>query len=167
MNTTSDGAVIQFSRSARVLRTLFTVGFAVQAVDSVVPDVRLAGKTLQYWLETGGTDRLVSDLDLIRFCFRLGLLGWGFYNMLMWVAPFAFIALAMKNPRRWVFVTGAVFAIYQLLFEYVGPQNSEIHVAPISLVLINIARAMALVGFWVKPMARDLVDERPANTVGT
>jgi hypothetical protein len=93
---------------------------------------------------------LVSDLDLARFCFRLGLLGWGVYNTLIWIAPFVFLALAIFRPRRWVFITGSIFVICLTLFESVGPQNSEIRTLLIPLVLVYIARAVTLVGFGIK-----------------
>jgi hypothetical protein len=138
------------TRNVTVLRTLFIIGFAYQAQDSVLPDIRLTGQTLHYWLNTGGSERLVSNLDLARFCFRLGLLGWGIYNTLIWVAPFVFLALAIFRPRRQVFITGSIFVIYLTLFEYVGPQNSEIRTLLIPLMLVYIARALTLVGFAVK-----------------
>jgi hypothetical protein len=151
------------TRNAGVLRKLFIVGFAYQALDSILPDIRLAGQTLNYWLATGGTERLVSNLDLARFCFRLNLMGWGIYNTLIWFAPFVFIVLAVFHPRRWIFVTGSIFVIYQTIFEYIGPQNGEIRTLLIPLVLVYIARAMALVGFWVKPTACDLTATQPVN----
>lgn len=102
---------------------------------------------------------MVSHLDLARFCFRLGLPGWGFYtrwgfyNMLVLVLPVAFAALAILYPRRWVFIAGSIFAIYQLLFAFVGPHNPEIQPRLICLVLTNAARVAALAGLWVKPAA--------------
>ena len=150
-------------RRVGVLRTLFIVAFTVQAIVSIAPNMTLVGTTLHYWLNTGGTDRLVSDVDLIHFCFSLGLVVWGIYNALILVAPFALVALAIVYPRRWIFITGSVFAIYQFLFDHLGPHNNEIQVALICLVPINISRALALVGFWIKPVTCDLAAMQTAN----
>ena len=94
----------------------------------------------------------------------MALLSSGSYNLLMFVPPCAFAALAITHPRRWVFITGSLLAIYQFLWEYVSPRNHEIQVLTVSLVVTHIAIAMTLVGFWVKPAARALVAESATST---
>jgi hypothetical protein len=143
-------------RSVRILRTLFIIGFAYQALESVLPDTRLTGQALHSWLNTGGSDRLISDLDSARLCFRLGLVGWGIYNTFYCVAVFTLAALAIFRPRRWVFISGSIFVIWQTFFEYLfaaylfAPPGSEYHFLLIPMVLLYIARALALVGFGIK-----------------
>jgi hypothetical protein len=139
------------TRSVRILRTLFIIGFAYQALESVLPDTRLTGQQLHLWLNTGGSDRLISDLDSARLCFRLGLVGWGIYTTFYCVAVFTLAALAIFRPRRWVFISGSIFVIWQTLFEYLlAPATSEFNFLLIPMVLLYIARALALVGFGVK-----------------
>jgi hypothetical protein len=138
-------------QSARILRTLFLIGIAYQALESVLPDTRLTGQALHLWLNTGGSDRLISDLDSARWCFRLGFVGWGIYNTFYCVAVFVLLALAIFQPRRWVFISGSIFVIWQTLFEYLfAPPGGEFHFLLIPMVLLYIARALALVGFGVK-----------------
>ena len=138
-------------RNVRILRTLFIIGFAYQALESVLPDTRLTGQSLHSWLNTGGSDRLISDLDSARWCFRIGLVGWGIYNTFYCVAVFVLAALAIFRPRRWVFISGSIFVIWQTLLEYLfPPAASEYHFLLVPMVLLYIARALALVGFGVK-----------------
>jgi hypothetical protein len=142
------------TRSAKVLRLLFIIGFACQVLDSLLPDTRLSGQTLHTWLNMGGNERLVSDLDFARWNFRLGQTGWGIYQTVIQVALVVFLALAIFRPRRWVFIVGAIFSIYCTLFNCVLPAGSEIHVLLVSWVFLYIGRALTLVGFainWPNP----------------
>ncbi len=150
----------RLSLKAGRLRALFIAGFLIQAIDCLVPNFRLSGETLRLWQSTGEVERLVSFFDLVRFCFRLGLLGWGFYNLVMLVIPFAAAILAVTAPRRWVFVAGSICGIWQLLFELVAPGNPEIKPSFLFQLVDHVAIVATLPGFWVKtPRARP----KPAN----
>ena len=136
------------SPTARVFRRLFILGGAILALDNVVPDTRLVGKALHDWLSTGGTERLVSYFDLGLLDFRLGAVNFGLNITLCCLAQFVLLTLAVFRPRRWVFITGALLAIWQTLLDVVF-QNSEVQPLLIPLVLVYLARALAFVGFWI------------------
>ena len=135
------------TRSVTVLRTLFIVGFAYQALNYFLPDVRLSGQMLNLWLKMGGGGSSVSDYDLARLCFHYASFGWGIYNVSWSVAFFTFVALAIFHPHRWVFIAGAVFAIYTFLMESLSLHGSEVRPLLIPLVFCNVAVALTLVGF--------------------
>jgi hypothetical protein len=139
------------TRGVTVLRTLFIVGFAYQALNYFLPDVRLTGQMLNLWLKMGGGGSSVSDCDLARLCFHYASLGWGIYNISWSVAFFTFVALAIFYPRRWVFITGAVFAVYTFLMESLSLHGGEVRPLAFPLVLCNIAVALTLVGFAIMP----------------
>jgi serine/threonine protein kinase len=149
-------AIMNTSLSFVIPRTIFIVAFAINIIAWIIPNIRLSGTILNAWLNTGGTYRLVNYPDLIQLCFRLGFAdwGWGIFDSLMFIWPFVFIALAILYPRRWVFVSGSIFAFYEFLFGLFFPHTGEIQVALICIVFLYIAKAMALAGFWVRPMLK-------------
>ncbi|HTV43548.1 MAG TPA: serine/threonine-protein kinase [Candidatus Sulfotelmatobacter sp.] len=148
-------------RRFTILRAIFIAGFALAAIVNLIYTIMVVWRSTPELMQAVETGRLLRYFELIRAYSHLSV---------NWIAPYVFIALAITFPRRWIFITGSIFAIYEFLFYPLGPQYSEIQFGLGSMALINIARAMALAGFWVKPAklhAEGYADrDEPANPHG-
>jgi len=139
---------VSFSLTYRNLRALFFAGFALTAVLTFVPALKAE---VGGFMGMGGEERSLSALDLIRLLFQGGQAGLGILFVLMFCTTVAFAVLAIKYPRRWVFIAGSCYAVFGILLAFFSGSNKDIQYYFLPRLLGYIATAMTLTGFWVRP----------------
>ena len=100
-------------------------------------------------------DHSLSTFQIIGIMFENGEAGWALYNSVSYCFTAAFILLALKYPRRWVFLAGSYYTVANVVVGSLFPAstNGNAEWMLLSRLLEHIARLMRLVGFWVLPPA--------------
>ena len=132
----------------QALRALFVGGFALDIVLMFVPSIEV---TTAGFLGFGGTVISMSGLDVIRRLFQSGEVGLAMLLVLLFCAQVAFLILAMKYPKRWVFVAGSCFAVFLVILGLFAGSSDNVEEYFVPRVLSYVATALQLAGFWVKP----------------
>jgi hypothetical protein len=120
----------------------------MEAVLWFVPTYKVAVGGL---IGQGGQERSLSNLDAVRLVIQSGQLGLGILFVLFFCITAAFVALAMKYPRRWVFIAGSCFELFELVFDFFSGSNPNMQPYLLPQLLGYVAAAMVLAGLWVKP----------------
>jgi hypothetical protein len=148
MNEPENPPTVSFSLTYRNLRALFIAGFVLQCVLVFVPSLRMTvGSVMGY----GGEVRTFSDLEIIRLLFQGGKMGLGTYLVILFCATATFAVLAIKYPRRWVFIAGSCFTIYGIIYGVFAGSDPNVQYLFLPRLLDYISSAMTLGGFWVRP----------------
>lgn len=150
MSDTPNSPSVQPSFSYRNLRALFVVGFALDAAMVFVPSFRMK---VGGFMGMGGEERSLSVLDAIRLAFANGQFGIGMFFVLCFCAAVAFAVLAVKFPRRWVFVAGSCFAAFMTVLSIFMGSGDDAHTHRYLLprLIGYVCAVLQLVGFWVRP----------------
>jgi hypothetical protein len=148
MNETQNVPTVSFSFTYGSLRALFFVGFALSAVLEFVPVLKMK---VGGFMGIGGEERSMSALDLIRLLFQGGQTGLAILFVLMFCVTLAFAALALKYPRRWVFIAGSCYAVFVIVLDFFSGSNKDVEYYFLVQLLGYIATAITLTGFWVRP----------------
>ncbi len=140
------------------LRGVFVAGLLLDLVLTFVPAYRTK---VGSFLGFGGEERSLSAFDMIRIQLQ-NQSGWGVFNVAYFGAYAALVVLAWKQPKRWVFVTGAALAAFALLLElFIGPWDS-IYYYPVPRLLHYVAGACVIAGFFARPPSRRAAPEQAA-----
>lgn len=138
------------SSKYRSYRRVFIGGFALSILLWFVPSVTMK---VGGFLGVGGEEKTLSVLDVVRMLFRAGHLGFAFFLVLLFCISAAFLVLAIKYPRRWVFVAGSSYAVFGIILDVFSGSGTDVHYIYLPKAMGYLATAMTLVGFWCKPPA--------------
>jgi len=137
------------------LRILFIIGYSISFILNFIPSFRIKGSFFQ-------PEKLLSVRDIVKILFGNGQVALGMFSVLLVAFAIVFVILAIKYPKRWVFVSGASFGVFGLFLSlFVGtPEGVEVLVIP--AVISYIANAMILSGFFIKPEVHSKVTLKTA-----
>ena len=150
MNETQNPPTVSFSATYRNLRALFIAGFALNAILFFVPALKAK---VGGFLGFGGEERTFSVLTLTREIIQAGHLGLGLFFVIIFCIAVAFVVLAIKYPRRWLFITGACYTIVWFIFALFSGSGKDTEELFLPKLLGYVASALTLSGFWVRPPA--------------
>ncbi len=148
MNETTNTPTVSFSLTYRNLRALFIAGFALNALIFFLPAFKVKVGSV---LGMGGEVRTFSALTLTREVIQAGHIGVGLFFVIVFCIAVAFVVVAIKYPRRWVFITGACYTVFWLIFGFFSGENKDTQQLFLPQLLGYIASAMTLAGFWIRP----------------
>src|SRR5580704_5803637 len=129
-------------------RVIFIAAFTLEILLWFVP-------TISFPTHLGGVS--ISSFRIARSLFLDGQSGEGFLVIFPLFISVVILVLAMKYPRRWVFICGACFAALVIL-SGVSHGRADLEVgmdvwfAP--RILSYVASVMGLIGFVVRPPVR-------------
>ncbi len=145
------GTANQPSKSYRALRLLFITGFALSFILYYIPCYKPAGPVLTAWTANGGAERRLSSFDLCRLLIRTGDVNWGAFYIALSLFELTILVLAIRRPRRWVFVAGSCEQLYLLLAFLLRSHSGDLPQPLITMLLGYASWPMCLSGFFVKP----------------
>lgn len=148
MNKESNPPQEGFSLTYRSLSILFIAGFTIQAVLWFVPAAKV---TVGGLIGQGGQELSLSNLDAVRLLIQSGQVGLGILFVTFFCITVAFVALAMKYPRRWVFIAGSCFEFFGMVLNFFSGSNPNVQHYLLPQLLGYVAAAMVLTGLWIKP----------------
>jgi hypothetical protein len=135
----------------RLLRTLFIAGLALSVILYFVPFYKPAGDVLKAWLATGGVARRLSSFDLCRLLVHTGHVQWGAFYMALSGIEVALLVLALRRPRRWVFVAGSCEQLYLLISFLLRPASTDLSDPWLTHLLLYVSSVLCLTGFLIRP----------------
>ena len=144
----------------RLLRPLFIAGMTLSLVLYFIPRYSPSGDTLNAWNATGGDERSLSSFDLCLLLIRTGTPAWGAFYIASSGVEVLLLLLALRRPRRWVFIAGASEQLYFLLAFLLRPKGGDLSEALFPSLLPYVAWAMSLTGFFAKPPGTIATDRR-------
>jgi hypothetical protein len=142
------------SRAYHILRPVFVAGLALSVVLYFIPWYTPTGDVLRAWSATGGVERRLSSFDLCRLLVRTGDLQGGAFYMVLSAIEVTLLLLAVRRPRRWVFLAGACEQLYTLIAFLLRPTANDLPQPLFSVVLYYASWAMCFTGFLVRPPAK-------------
>ena len=168
MKMTTDSPAVKPSRTYRLLRPVFVAGFVLSLILYFVPCYKPAGDVLKAWLSMGGVERPLSSFDLCRLLVHTGNVQWGAFYIALSGVELALVLLALRSPRRWVFIAGSCEQLYLLIAFLLRPSSADLSQPSFFAFLNYVSWAMCLTGFFVKPQrarmsARPEVAPSPIN----
>ena len=123
------------------LQAVFFFGFALSVVLFFVPCAE--------------TNVMVLSLfDCTRLCLQNNVnLGLGSLLFFSFCSSLTFAVLTIQHPRRWVFIAGACYTSFWLLYDWFlsGPDDGSVKVYVLWNVFQYASSAMILTGFWIRP----------------
>ena len=131
----------------RKLKLLFILGWAISIILVFVPYKRMKVGGI-YGI--GGEERTVSLLQETRLLAESTPL----ISLFMTIAIaifIAFLVLAIKYPKRWVFLSGAIFMSFFFLLSLFSPPTEGEKLFLIPRVIDFISTAFILTGYFIKP----------------
>jgi len=135
----------------RLLRPVFVAGLVLSQILYFVPYYKPAGDVLKAWLAMGGAERHLSSFDLCRLLVGTGNVQWGGFYMALSGVELALVLLALRGPRRWVFIAGSCEQLYLLIAFMLRPSSEALTQHWFFASLAYVSWAMCLTGFFVKP----------------
>lgn len=126
------------------MRTIFVSGYLISFIMAFVPTLRIKSGFFR-------PEQVLSLKDIIQLLFEGGQTATEVLLGLFVLADIAFVVLAMKYPKRWVFLSGAILAAFGLFMNLFSPkaEGAELLVVPTAISLI--AGALPLIGFVMNP----------------
>ena len=149
MFESSDETTLTIRITQTGLRIAFIVGCSLHVILTFAPaySAKVGG-----FLGIGAEDRSFSTFDAIRAALatNAGEMA-GLIGVIWFCSVLGFALLAMKRPRRWVFLAGACVASFFLILSmFAGaPPNVRVYLLPQLLRLS--ASLMEMTGFWIAP----------------
>ena len=143
--------MVKGTQMYRLLRPVFIAGMMLSVFLYFVPFYKPAGDVLKAWLATGGVERRLSSFDLCLLLVHVGNVQSGVLYMASWGMEVAVLLLALRRPRRWVFVAGACEQLYLTSAFLLRPASSDLSGPWLSHALIYVYSVMCLTGFLIKP----------------
>lgn len=134
----------------QILRAFFVCGYVLSVVLTFVPAYRIRTRVGGFF-DNHLEYRVLSTYDLIQFMHQEGEYGWWMFYVLIFAVAIAFIALALKYPKQWVFIAGATFAGFLLLLNLFSGTPEGIEHLLIPTVVDYISTILILSGFFIKP----------------
>lgn len=142
-----------------MLRRLFILGYAMNIALWFIPSVVIRGNAAGFFAPAQ-PDRTLSMFSLVRLTSQENPFLTLFF-VLVFASNIAFIVLAIKMQKRWVFLTGAIlsaiFLLWGLFSSAAAPEN--VYYIPLIRYLGYIASALILVGFVIGPVAETTEEE--------
>ncbi len=151
MEITTDSLAVKPSRTYRLLRPVFVAGFILSLILYFVPCYKPAGDVLKAWLSMGGVERPLSSFDLCRLLVHTGNVQWGAFYIALSGVELALVLLALRRPRRWVFIAGSSEQLYLLIAFLLRPTSPDLSHPSFFAFLAYASWALCLTGFFVKP----------------
>ena len=151
MEMTTDSLAVKPSRTYCLLRPVFVAGFILSLILYFVPCYKAAGDVLKGWLSIGGVERSLSSFDLCRLLLQTGNVQWGVFYIGLSGFELALVLLALRWPRRWVFIAGSSEQLYLLVAFLLRPSSADLSQPSFFAFLNYVSWAMCLTGFFVKP----------------
>src|SRR3974390_2203732 len=115
MEMTTGSPVFKPPRIYRLLRPVFVAGLLLSLFLYFVPCYKPAGDVLKAWLAMGGVERPLSSFDLCRLLVHTGNVEWAAFYIALSPIELALVLLAIRRPRRWVFIAGSCEQLYLLI----------------------------------------------------
>jgi hypothetical protein len=141
----------QTLRTYGFLRPVFVAGLALSLILYFVPCYQPSGGILNAWTATGGVARRLSSFDLCLLLLRTGNVAWGAVYVASSGVELVLLLLALRRPRRWVFVVGSCEQLF-LIATFLLRSSPDDLSQPFFWALLGYAAwAMSLTGFFVKP----------------
>jgi len=160
MEMTTGYPAVKPSRMYRILRRVFVAGLVLSLILYFVPCNKPAGDVLKAWLAMGGAERHLSSFDLCRLLAGTGNVQWGGFYIALSGVELALVLLALRRPRRWVFIAGSCEQLYLLITFMLRPSSEALTQHWFFGFLAYVCWAMCLTGFFVRP-PRNGVRARP------
>ena len=151
MKNTADPTTAQTSRAYRLLRPVFVAGLTLSLILYFIPCYEPSGDILNAWTTTDGVPRRLSSFDLCRLLVRTGNVQWGTFYVTLSGVELALLLLALRRPRRWVFIVGSCEQLYLLIAFLLRPSSPDLSQPWLASFLCYASWAMCLTGFFVKP----------------
>ena len=137
----------RISRTYRLLRLLFIVGMTLSLVLYFLPVYKPSGGILNAWTATGGVERHLSSFDLCLLLVRTGNPGWGAFYIASSGVELMLLLLALRRPKRWVFIVGSCEQLYFLITFLLRSKAGDLPEAFFFALLTYASWAMSLTGF--------------------
>jgi hypothetical protein len=135
----------------RVLRVIFISGFAVSIVLTFIPSIEVASAPPVFGFGNQFLkSELLSDKDIIGKLLQENAIV-GLFFVFLFMAQVAILVLAIKYPKRWVFIAGVSLTCLTItlwLFS-TTPQSTTTLVIP--AVFSWLATFAKLTGFFIHP----------------
>ncbi len=150
MNTGQDVDRVPAIAHYETLRRFFLLGYAMNIVLWFVPAVkaRVGG-----FFGFGGKEELLSMFSFARMVSQ-GSPGLAMFLVLVFASNIVFIVLALKYPKRWIFLAGSSLAAFFLLLDvFSSNSNDQVRYLLLPRLLDWAATALTLTGFLIKPPA--------------
>jgi hypothetical protein len=151
MEMTTGLPVAKPSRMYRLLRPAFVAGLVLSLILYFLPCNKPGGDVLRAWLAMGGAERHLSSFDLCRLLVGTGNAQWGELYMALSGLELALVLLALRRPRRWVFITGSCEQLYLLITFLLRPRSPALTQPWFIDFLFYVSCAICLTGFLVSP----------------
>jgi len=129
----------------QTIRILFIIGYILNIILTFVPSVSY--KSYSYY---ESAEKYMSDYEAIQILLNAQSF-WGIYFVVLFASYFAFIILAFKYQRSWVFITGASVTAFTFILFLFYPSNPDVHRVFLTSVLGYLAMIFILSGFFAKP----------------
>jgi hypothetical protein len=137
------------SHTFQLLRILFICGFLMSIGLTFVPRIEI---TQQGMFGIGEVQKeTYSMYGLVRLLGERQEVGWQLFYVILFALQIVFVILAIKYPKRWVFISGASISAFLLLWDFFTPSREDIEYLLIPRVLDYISSAFVLLGFFAKP----------------
>jgi len=119
------------------LRVLFILGWVIMTISIFIP----------YKTSEHGK---VSAFDEVQILFRENP-GDAFIVVVISAISIVYFLLTVRNPKRWVFLSGAIIAAFFLLLDLNTPAAEGEKLFLIPRIVDYIAYIFVLTGFFIKP----------------
>jgi len=141
--------IIYWRKAFQLLRVLFICGYLMKIVLTFVPSAEITQRGMFGFGEV--QKQTYSLYDIIRLLGERGAFGWQLFFIVLFALKIVFVILAIRYPKRWVFISGASFYAFLLLWGFFTPSMEGIEYLLIPSILDYISSALVLLGFFVKP----------------
>jgi len=136
------------SKTFQLLRILFICGCLMGIVLTFVPGIEITHRDM-FGEEV--QKKTYSSYEVTRLLGERQKVGWQLFYVILFALNIVFVILAIRYPKRWVFISGASIAAFFLLWDFFTPSKEGIEYLLIPRILGYISSAFVLLGFFVKP----------------
>lgn len=136
--------------SFQTLRILFICGYLMSIGLTFVPSLEISKHEGMFGMGEV-VKHTYSLYEIIRLLYESGEYDWQLFYVTVFAVEIAFVILAIRYPKRWVFISGASFTAFFLLWSFFTPSREGIKYILIPRVLGYVADAFVLLGFFARP----------------
>jgi MFS family permease len=149
----------------KILRIIFISGFSLQLLLTFIPSVEVNKLKVFGFDNQFLKNETYSDKDTIGLLLQVNPL-LGLFFIAVFILQIIFIILAIKYPRRWVFLSGAGLACLSFIGWLFMPKASNTTILVIPALLSWCAMFAKMTGFFIHPPEGELspVDKSPPLT---
>ena len=136
----------------QTLRMLFIFGYLIGIILTFVPSVEITQITQHGMFDAGEVTKVTySSYGIIQLLGERQEVGLQLFFVILFALNIAFIILAIKYPKRWIFISGASITAFLLLWNFFTPSNKDIQNLFIPRIIGYISDTFILLGFLIKP----------------